>query len=431
MTGRDAPPSVDPMKAIVILPPVAALLVVASWIGAERHSISALETESAVLRKSISARESPDDSAPAAAAPGAPGKSTKALEPIDWKATAALMTQMRQDGMGNMREMMRFQRRLLEMSGPELAAALDEIAMLDLPEDARATLESMLLGPLAQKDPEMALDRYQDRAFDERGMMSWQLAEALGQWAKKDTVAATAWLDKEIAAGKLDSRSLDGRSRPREQFEGKLIGILLGADSATAAVRLKGFSGETKKDILSNNVFDRSAEDTHAAYADLVRSALPAEEQASVLGQQARNFVSDKGFADVDKFLARISATASERIAAAKLASQSEIGRIARKREITTADLDTMRDWVGSNAPDTVGEATGSALANAMTYGEKNSFAHAAELAGRYHESSGDDQIITAFFKNGQGWENKEESRTLAGKINDPELRAKTLENLK
>ena len=216
-----------------------AAIVVTAWLANGRSRIATLEAQSAVLNQRLAARSSGSADPSIVTRPNAPTKSQDAKKPIDWKEFAAQMQEMRgSGGMGDMRSMIRLQQRIQAMTRDEILSALDEIAALDMPADSKDMLEQMLFGPLSQKDPEFALNRYLDRLGDENGGFSWQLSNAMKEWAVKDSVAATAWFDQQIAARKFDSKSLDGKNRVRLQFEGNVIGALLTTDPSAAADRL-------------------------------------------------------------------------------------------------------------------------------------------------------------------------------------------------
>jgi len=165
------------LKATLFIPPVLALLIVSTWIGNGRRTISKLEDESAVLRKHLASRSTGVAIGESSAKPESPDKASKDKEPIDWKNLAEQILEMKKGGgMGDIRAMLRLQQRLQAMTAGDLVAALDEIAALDLPEESRMMLEQMLIGPLCEKDPELALTRYVDRIGDERGGFIWQLS---------------------------------------------------------------------------------------------------------------------------------------------------------------------------------------------------------------------------------------------------------------
>ena len=203
------------LKFPLFIPPLAALVLVGIWNAVQVKSIAAMENDSVVLRKQISTALSTENSQPASfgstrrvKSAGAGGKET-----IDWRDLSTRMREMQEGGgMADMRAMMDFHQKLLKMSKDDMIAALDQIASLGLSADARQMLESMLIGPLIGKDPELALKRYADRLDDGENGIGWQLSTAIRDWAKKDLASATAWFDRQIADGKFESRTLDRKS---------------------------------------------------------------------------------------------------------------------------------------------------------------------------------------------------------------------------
>ena len=111
------------------------------------------------MQKTIASRSSASGASSPATKATSTTKTEKDKEPLDWKKVAAQFAEMQRGGMGNMRSMIKFQQRLQEMSKEELVTALDEIAALDLPKESRDMLEQMLIGQLAQKDPEFAVKK--------------------------------------------------------------------------------------------------------------------------------------------------------------------------------------------------------------------------------------------------------------------------------
>lgn len=420
------------LKIPLLIPPVVALAIAGTWLGTQRQSISALERENVVLQKAIATRTtgSPPDSP--RVKPTSHAKATKEKEPIDWKKIAAQFAETRQaGGMGDMKSMMRFQQRLQTMSKEELLTAFDEIAALDLPDESRELLEQMLIGPLVQKDPELVLTKFIDRLDDNQGAMGWTLSNAMQEWAKKDPARAMAWFDQQIAAGKFDAKSLDGKSQPRIQFEGALVNTLLSSDPDTAGRRLGAMPEDQRDDVLNQFSFQRLKDEDQLAFADLVRSQVPAKDQAKTIAQQASRLLGEEGYSDVTAYLDRIKATPEERTASALQASESRFQSLSRQKKISREDLDAMRQWVATQSPESADTATGKILATASRNGRKTTFADAAELAVQYHDSSGNDEVLASFLEGGSASGNKEEARVLAGKISDEKRRGKILENLK
>ncbi|MCF7733387.1 MAG: hypothetical protein K9N23_16980 [Akkermansiaceae bacterium] len=67
--------------------------------------------------------------------------------------------------------------------------------------------------------------------------IKWHLPNALREWAKQDPAKAGAWLDQQIAAGKFASKTLDGSSQFRTQFESVMSGVLFPSDPDAAGRR--------------------------------------------------------------------------------------------------------------------------------------------------------------------------------------------------
>ena len=411
-----------------------AFALVGGWIGTQRQSISTLEKESALLRNHIAAaRASAASEASPHAAKTPTGKATKEKEPIDWKKVAAQMLEMRNgEGMGDMRTMIRMQQRLQSMTKEEMVAALDEIGTLDLPAESRQMLEQMLIGPLVEKDPQLALTRFSGRLQDQRSGMAWQLSNALGKWAEKDPGKAIAWFDEQIAAGKFDSKSLDGKSQSRIQFEGSLIRTLLSTDAEGAARRLGGIPEDQRADALRQYSFNQIKDEDQKAFANLVRDQVPEKDRTSVIAQAATNLAS-RDYPGVTAYLDRIEATPAERAATVEQAASVRIQQTSYEKDVTREDLDAMREWVNAQVPGTADATTGKTLASAVRgSGEgKFKFADAAALAVQYHEASGNDDVLANFLDSWQARRNKEESIKLAEKISDPTRREEVLKQLK
>lgn len=418
------------MKPKLLLPPVVALVVVVAWIGNGRQKIAVLEKESAVLKQRLAAR-STGFSADDPSVKGKPtGKAAKGKDLIDWKQVAAQMAEMRQGGgMGDMRTMIRFQQRVQSMEKEEIVAALDEIAGLELPDQSRQMLEQMLIGQLCQKDPELALTRYLDRLSDERGAMSWQLSNAMKEWTKKDPAKAIAWFDKQIAAGKFDSKSLDGKSRPRMQFEGALIANLLSSDAAAAAARLEALPENQRGELLRHYSSNDLKDEDQLTYANLVRGEVPEADRNATLAQIAGREAHGDGYTDVTGYLDRIKATPAERAACVEEAADTKIENLSQKRKITAEDIDAMREWATTQSPDTTDRVTGTAIARSTELNQRLEFSEASALALKYHEASGNDEVLIGFLSSSAAHSHKNEARELAKKISDVARRDEILEN--
>ena len=354
------------MKPIHFLPPAVALVIAGAWLVSQRQSIATLESQSSLLRKEIAARRSAGNVGDAASSrPAAPARQTKDKAPIDWKKIAAQFEESRNSGgMGDMRTMMRLSQRLMSMDKDELVAALDEIASLDLPDQSRMMLEQMLIGPLIEKDPEFALTQFIDRINAEHGGMGWQLSRAMAEWAKKDPAAATAWFDRQIAAGTFESKSLDGKNQHRMQFEGAMIGTLLSSNPEAAALRLAALPEDQRDDVLRNHAANSLKKEDQLAYAKLVRQSLPEKEQTEcITGLVSRMANTGDDYSAATDCMERIEATPAERDACVEETAESRFQQLSYQRKITADDIDQLREWTMSQSPELTDRATGMALA--------------------------------------------------------------------
>jgi hypothetical protein len=416
------------LKLKLFLAPLVALAIAGAWLGNQRRSISLLVEQSRVLQQAIASRKTGE------LAEGSPSSATKPekdKEPLDWKKIAATFGEMRRGGgMGDIRSQIKFQQRVMAMSKEELISALDEIAALDLPKESREQLEQMLIMPLGKKDPEYVLTHFTARLEDNQSLLSWSLTNALHEWAEKDPTSASAWFDRQIAAGKFDSKSLDGKSQTRLRFEGNLINTLLSSDPEAAGRRLAALPEDQRKEALQQSPQALKEED-QAAFAKLVRDQLTEKEQAEALARKASSMVDDAGFVKVTEFLDRIKATPAERSACVEQAAESQLGRFSYQKKVTRSDIDTMREWVSAQAPASMSTVTGKALANAIGNTNKMEYSEAAALAVEYNTATGNDDVLATFLDGYSARENKEQARLLAEKITDPKRREEILKKLK
>lgn len=422
------------MKLPLLIPPVVALALAGSWLGSQRQKISGLEQESAILQKAIAARSSGSAPDSPQGKPASPAKSAKDKEPIDWKKVAAQFAEMNRGGTNDMRAMIRFSQRLQAMSAEELVAALDEIAALDLPGEAGEMLDLYILNSLVEECPELALTRFIDRLGDDNGSLFYHLSTAIQKWAKKDPAAMIAWFDQQIDTGKFDSKSLDGKSRPRLQFEGALLTELLSSDPAAAGHRLTALPEDHRTEALNHVFFESLKGEDQLAYAELVRNQLPEKDQAQALSRRASSMV-DEGsdYSKATAFFDRIQATPAERTACVEKTAESKLFKISLSRKNTREDFDTMREWVGVQAPESIGIVTGKALASAARNqnGRMMEFSEAADLAVEYHDASNNDDVLATFLDGWPARQNKEQARLLAEKISDEKRRAEIIRKLK
>jgi hypothetical protein len=217
----------------------------------------------------------------------------------------------------------------------------------------------------------------------------------------------------------------------RLQFEGALMESLIGADPEAAARRLAALPEDQRREILQQIAFDELPEEARKAYAGLVRGLIPESEREGSFAHLATELVTDGGFESVGKFLDGVNASPEERAAAAGDAANTRMEELGRKGQVNGEEVDAMRNWLDRQAPGMTDSITGKALAEAVQERGKFKYEDAAALALKYHQSSGNDDVLVGFLESFYARSNLEQALQLAEQIKDEKRRAEILEELK
>ncbi len=411
------------MKPILLLPPIAALAVTGVWLGAQQRSITTLEKGTLLLRQHVEAARQAEDSAGDTSFAARTGAAKdKDPDAIDWKALADSMASAQRGGIPDMRAMMKLQTKLMALSGPELIAALDEIATLDLSRDARRHLEPMLIGLLAQKDPQLVLDRYLDKIDDRHSGIGWQLANGFREWVTKDGAAALAWFDAQVAAGKFDSKSLDGKSQGRLQFEAAAVASLIATDPEAAGKRIAALPEEQRRELFQQGGLMNPKPGSEKAYAALIREHVPENERGQALASRTPFLIQQGGYEKVGTYLDEIEATPAERTEVAKHAAINKFQNLSHEGRVDRQAVDEMRQWAAEHSPDDVDRITGEALSNLWGNGSK--WEDRAKLIGELYAENPSDDLLVSFLGGHQATQHREAALELAAQIADETKRA-------
>lgn len=410
------------MEAKHFILPAAALVLAGVLVGGQRKRISELRSRNEDLHVRIAVARS----ATPATEREAPGRVVPHGESIDWEKLAGFF---REDPDRQPPRMLSIQRRLLAMEPAELLAALDGIAAMDLDDATRLKLETLILDPLCKKDPEAALDRFKGTLADSEGFQSYMLTHALKDWAKRDVAAAEAWLDREVAAGTFEARSLDGRNASRERFESAVVFGLFAADPARAEERISKLSPELRAGVLRQaDIFHKMREGEEIAYAEIARRQLDEKGRVAAIAGRAEKVIGNGGdFAEVDEYLNSVYAAPDERERTAENVARRYAQSLAMKKELSATKIEEMRLWAERDAPGAAGRLSGEALGSAVKMGGDMDFAEASAIALRYRESDGNDDALHSFLSHLDPSKNRAEARKLAETITDPAKRENLL----
>jgi hypothetical protein len=415
------------VKIYYFIPLGLALAGLAFWSFSQRQAAADLASQSQALQRKISTAQQ------TTTASQAPTEKLKtAGQPLDWKNLGTrLVAAQQQENSTTDAALEGLNQRVAQMTAPELLAALDEISALSLQPDATAALEEMLAEVLILRDPAAALGKFSDRIQDESDGVGWQLASALGEWAKRDLTAATAWFDREITAGRFESKSLDGQSEARLEFEAALLGQLLSTAPKAAAARLAALPEGERRTALEQMDTTKMSSSSQQTYMDLLRQLVPQAERGDALSYLISEVITGGDCLQVAEFLNTVQATPEERTVATRSAAGTQLETIASERAVTHSDLETLRTWLKQQAPTAVDRLTGEALAQAIQDDGEFSYAHAAALVSDYHQSSGNDDIITGFLAGEIPVEFMPQAQALAARITDPKRKEQVFGHLK
>ena len=223
------------MNVKPLVPPLVALALAGVWLMNQRQAISVVKEMNTQLQKNITAARSSSPSAvvvPVKPTSQVKAEAAQANEPLDWKKIAALCEAMQENY--DAEKMAPLEKRFEQMSPAELSAALENVGTLGLSADSQRLLMQCLITPLVAKDPEAALTGYMDFLGDKTFGMGGQLADVTKKWAEKDPARAAAWFAEQMAAGRFQIKSVDGKNDILEKITDTLFDTLFDSDSAAA-----------------------------------------------------------------------------------------------------------------------------------------------------------------------------------------------------
>ena len=418
------------MKSTSFIIPAVVLISTAALIAMQRQSIATLEGETSLLQSRITASDA-SILLSSTAKPAKPKAVATGNDPINWNEFVSKYEEARQRGRlrsENMGWAHLIEMRLQSMSQEQLVAELERITALDVPPPYPDLIKEMIMTPLIRKAPELGLAEFMEHRSTDSDNWSEPNA-ALKQWATTDPEKATAWLDAQIAAGKLDSKSLDGKNRLRIVFERTLIGVLFAADPDAASRRVGTLPENQRADVLLGQPVEPKNQN---AFVRLVRQQVPASDQTQVLAALVYQPVSKAGYGAATECLDRIEATPGERTACIEyvVVSKFKIG------EITNRDVEALRKWTDSICLESTNLLTGKALGASLTgVGVQTSdYVELAGLAVQYNQAGGNDDVLVEFLKQPaiplmifKKQLNKQQVSALAEKIGDGKRRQEAL----
>ncbi|MES2660172.1 MAG: sigma-70 family RNA polymerase sigma factor [Verrucomicrobiota bacterium] len=425
-------------KTSSAVPPVIVLILACGWLGVQRHTASELRAEISALRNfdrqialgvASPARASEDT----ARSPGRNASATGETGAIDWSYLEARVREalVHVNARSVNDAITDFRARVLAMERDELLATLNHINALDWPDADKNYLADILIVPLAEKDPELALRTFAPRMAADGNVYIRFLQQAMGTWARKDPAKAAEWFDAQVAAGTFEGTGLvKNFNGARNFFENQLIGALVASDTDAAAKRLQAMP-ERRRDQVFKLLAGLPADETgQLAFVRLIRKEVPEKDQLGMLALQASGLVGRSDFEKGEAYMDRISLPAAERADFRLLLAEKAL--LVEKFSsfvgfIDKTDIDKMREWLGCHDPASVEDATVKVLLNMINESTRVAYDKPASLAVQYARETGSDAIILRFLEDGASEQDKPEARKLAEKISDPARREEFL----
>ncbi len=406
------------------------------WIVKSNKTVDKLQEDLSATRKQMKQLENhsgASDGASAKVNNGTGGSRRPSKDDkIDWRAMSGILEQFNEGVDGPALDDMydKMLSRMASMSQAELYEALDEIDSLGLSQVKQSELTAEVVDFLMERDPEGILKRFDDRIGSDDDVGSI-LAEAVGYMADKDPAAAVRWMDEKIKAGKFISKTLDGSSEARVEYESVLMARILGASGGEAIERIKALPIEDRLDVLEQMDLTELWPAAQSQYVEILRNLVPEDDREGAFGYMASELAYEGGFEAVDAFMKQVNPTPAERSAAASQAALGKILAISEDRALTGSDVDQMREWLQSNVSADVDQITGGTIGEAFEDDGYFDYEKAQKLALEYNEMAGNDQVLVGFLRSYAATENPDEAAKLLNLVKDPDLRMELAEELK
>ncbi|YCM42079.1 hypothetical protein V2O64_12280 [Verrucomicrobiaceae bacterium 227] len=384
------------MQIYHFIAPALALIAIIFVIGRQETALAEYREKTQVVRerlKEVTAARALAKSTPSEVGGTAPKTDDLTLPDgsPDWNAIFKLTTEAMKEGgaRANLTKLPEFQKRITAMSEDEIAEGMAKIRDLDLDEKSRRKLESGLLIQLAGKAPLKTLELIGDPINERQNPLGWPQQIAFSKLVREDTVAAMAWLDRQIKEGKLIFTALSPDDNPRFHLERTLIGQLIGTDLTTAMARTTSLSKEERDQLFDNTREWRRDDKMPLGFLTLARTNLSENRATSVIAE-AWACQQNGTLTAVDQAFEEISFSNKEREAIIDL-SVKNFTQVGEGRN----DYETAYEWAAERAPTQAASTIAKTLLDGSDSGNSfdEQFKKSMELAEKFDAPT----IVTEF----------------------------------
>ncbi len=398
----------------------------------QQRSAETLEAENARLSQRIEAwkkrGEATEDDPKS-------GLSAKLLAKAGPSGMAKLAAILRGAMLGNpaqVRESLLLENQWRTLDTATLEKMVADARAADLSEEDREAVIDKLLEVLVEKDPARAF------AVIEEGFagktpreIQQQLSKRSGlfeKWIQSDGPQALAWLDRQIAAGLFDSRSLAGTSNVRQQYESLIY------QKTKEGSRIAALDPLDRLPTLQSwRLRDLSLEDQIALAKVARTSGLKPSEVAEVMKPFLNKAMQSGDLSGADAFFEKIDPTPEELPRLSEAAAGSAMFALGKKADQLTGDeVPAIRNWLAEKSPEGdayIGSTIGKGFSNGWDAGQIY-----ATMERLQKDQPSDDLISTFLIGASEGNKQKLDPATaldFANRITDPGKRAVTLNAIK
>lgn len=280
-------------------------------------------------------------------------QSAKALAKSGPSGMAKLAAILRGADAGNpaqVRDSLMLDSQFRTLDAASLERMIAEARAADLSEEDRERIVGKLLDVLVEKDPVRAF------AVIEEGFagktpreVQQQLSKRSGlfeKWIMRDGPQALAWLDRQIATGLFESRSLAGTSNVRQEYEALIF--LRTKDSS----RIAALDPLDRLPTLQSWRFQSLKPEEQAAFAKVVRtSGLKPSEVAEALKPLLNRAMESGDLAGADAFFERVAPTPEELPRLSEAAAGNAMFALGKKADQLTGDeVPAIRTWLADKS---------------------------------------------------------------------------------
>jgi hypothetical protein len=199
----------------------------------------------------------------------------------------------------------------------------------------------------------------------------------------------------------------------------------LAENAQTASARVSALPEDQRQIALEQVDLTALSVEGQIAYANLMRQVVPPDEDGAVFSQAVSELLAEGGLDEVAEFMNRINASPEERAGSSKQAAGHHLGEIATERAVSLADLNSLRQWLGSQVDGPVEHIAGEALAEASQWGEEFTVRDALNLAIEFHQAGGSPDLPLALIEALDPDMEDKDASSLLQRLTDPEQRAR------